>query len=212
MKNIILVEGKDDKAFIEKLIVGVEAKPITVEPLGGLSKDTMLRSLDAQRNAFLKNPYEKLGIIIDQDSFSTAERLTLVNECLQKVFGVQIINISTFIQTEIDGISLQIACYFINFEGKGELESLLTRIKTQDSPYSDCLNQWQNCLSDKVSQKEFDKLWVHYYLKYDTATHQERQQAGKYCTLEYSLQNKPHIWDLDSPILDELKGFLNLFD
>ena len=57
-----------------------------------------------------------------------------------------------------------------------------------------------------------DKLWVHYYLKYDTSTHQERQQAGKYCTLEYSLQHKSHIWDLDSPILDELKGFLGLFN
>ena len=212
MKNIILVEGKDDKAFIEKLMAGVEAKPITIEPLGGLSKDAMLKSLDAQKNALLKNPFEKLGIIIDQDSFSTVERLAYVNECLQAVFGVQIIDVSTFVQTEIDGIALEIACYFVNFEGKGELESLLTRIKTEGSPYSDCLNQWQNCLSDKVSQKEFDKLWVHYYLKYDTATHQERQQAGKYCTLEYSLQHKPHIWNLDSPILDELKGFLGLFN
>ncbi|MEA5459711.1 hypothetical protein VB796_11700 [Arcicella sp. LKC2W] len=65
---------------------------------------------------------------------------------------------------------------------------------------------------EKLSQKEFDKLWVYNYLKYDTATHQQRQQAGTYCTLEYSLQHKPHIWDFDSLILDELKGFLALFD
>jgi hypothetical protein len=212
MQNIILVEGKDDKAFIEKLMSGIEAKPITIEPLGGLSKDAMLKSLDAQRNAFLKKPYQKLGIIIDQDDFSIADRLTLVNECLQTIFGIQLENISSFMKVQVEDIPLQIACYFINFEGKGELESLLTRIKTQDSPYADCLNQWQNCLATKVSQKEFDKLWVHYYLKYDTATHQERQQAGKYCTFEYSLLKKSHIWDLESTVLDGLKGFLQLFD
>lgn len=100
----------------------------------------------------------------------------------------------------------------MNVDGKGELESLLTRIKTIDSPYADCLQQWQNCLSEKVSQKEFEKLWVHYYLKYDTATHQERQRAGKYYTLEYSLQEKTHIWDFESPILDELRVFLALLD
>jgi hypothetical protein len=140
MQNIILVEGKDDKAFVEKLMSGIEAKPITVEPLGGLSKEAMLKSLDAQRNAFLKKPYEKLGIIIDQDDFSIADRLALVNECLQAVFGIQLENVSSFVEVQIENMPLQIACYFINFEGKGELESLLTRIRTQTSSYADCLN------------------------------------------------------------------------
>jgi hypothetical protein len=72
--------------------------------------------------------------------------------------------------------------------------------------------QWQNCLIEKLSQKEFDKLWVYNYLKYDTATHQERQQAKTYCSLEYSFQHKTHIWKLDSPVLYELKDFLALFD
>ena len=212
MKNIILVEGKDDKAFIGYLIQGVEVKPFSVDVLGGLSKDALTRRLDSLKTGFLKTPFEKLGIIIDQDSFTTEERLAFVNECLQGNFNVQLSNNQTFTNFEIDGIPLQIACYFVNVAGKGELESLLTKIKTIASPYADCLRQWQNCLSDKVSQKEFDKLWVHYYLKYDTATHQERQQAGKYCTLEYSLQHKSHIWNLDSPILYELKGFLGLFN
>jgi hypothetical protein len=138
--------------------------------------------------------------------------LAFVNECLQGNFNIQLTDNQIFANLEIDGIPLHIACYFVNVKGKGELESLLTRIKTIASPYADCLQQWQNCLSEKVSQKEFDKLWVHYYLKYDTATHQERQQAGKYCTLEYSLQEKTHIWDFDSPVLDKLKGFLALFN
>jgi hypothetical protein len=212
MKNIILVEGKDDKSFIEYLIQGVEVKPFSVDVLGGLSKDALIKRLDSLKSSFLKNPFDKLGIIIDQDSFATEERLAFVNECLQGNFNIQLSDNQTFANLEIDGIPLQIACYFVNVDGKGELESLLTRIKTIASPYADCLQQWQNCLTEKVSQKEFDKLWVHYYLKYDTATHQERQQAGKYCTLEYSLQAKTSIWNFNSPILNELKGFLALFD
>lgn len=212
MKNIILVEGKDDKSFIEYLIQGVEVKEFSVDILGGLNKDALTRRLASLKTSFLKNPFEKLGIIIDQDSFTKEERLAFVNECLQESFDIQLSDSQIFVYLTIDKIPLQIACYFVNIDGTGELESLLTRIKTNPSPYADCLQQWQNCLSEKVSQKEFDKLWVHYYLKYDTATHQERQQAGRYCTLEYSLQHKSHIWDLDSPVLNELKGFLALFD
>lgn len=158
MKNIILVEGKDDKAFIEALIPSVETKPITVEKLEGLNQDALTKSLDSLKNSFLKKPFDKLGIIIDQDDFTKAERLAFVNEALEKVFGIKLTDTSTFTSVDINGDSLQIACYFINFEGKGELESLLTRIKTKPSPYADCLNQWQNCLERKVFQKEFDKL------------------------------------------------------
>ncbi len=211
MKNIILVEGKDDKVFIESLIPNADTKPITIEKLEGLSQESLIKSLDAQKNLFLKKPFEKLGIMIDQDDFTTTQRLAFVNEALQNVFDVELTETSAFTSVNINEEALQIACYFINFEQQGELESLLTRIKTQPSPYADCLNQWQNCLQTKVSQKEFDKLWVHYYLKYDTSTHQERQQASKYCSLEYSLTRNLPVWDLESPILNELKIFLDLF-
>lgn len=153
MKNIILVEGKDDKSFIEYLIQGVEVKPFSVDVLGGLSRDALTKRLDSLKTGFLKNPFEKLGIIIDQDSFTIQERLAFVNECLEGNFNVQLSNNQTFANLEIDGISFQIACYFVNVDGTGELESLLTRIKTQSSPYADCLQQWQNCLTEKVSQK-----------------------------------------------------------
>ncbi len=209
MKNIILVEGKDDKVFIKALIPSVEIKPIEAIEFGGLK--TLSTSLDAQKISFLKKPFEKLGIIIDQDDFTKAERLAFVNQAVEKAFGITLTDTSTFTVADIDGELLQIACYFVNFEGKGELESLLTRIKTQPSPHADCLNQWQNCLQTKVSQKEFDKLWVHYYVRWDTATHQERQQAGEYCTLKHSLTRNPAVWNLKDPILNDLKAFLDLF-
>ena len=215
MKNIILVEGKDN-FFIQRLIQG-----IVVKPMGGLNNLTM--ELNILKNSFPKTPYEKLGIILDQDIVTKSERLIFVNKCLQDVFGIQssendkvtpniqLSDTQIFSTIEIQEIPLQIACYFVNVNGVGELETLLRLIKTQLSPYSDCLQEWQNCLTEKVSQKEFDKLWVHYYIKHDTATRKERKQADQ-LTFENSLKKNPPIWDFNSPILDELKGFLALFE
>jgi len=216
MKNIILVEGKDD-FFIQRLIQGV-----VVKPMGGLNNLPM--ELNIIKNSLPKPPtsYEKLGIILDQDTVTKSERLTFVNQCLKDVFGIQsseddkvipniqLFDTEIFSTIEIQEIPLQIACYFVNVNGQGELETLLRLIKTQPSPYSDCLQEWQNCLSEKVSQKEFDKLWVHYYLKYDVATNKESKSGDK--LFERSFEQNPPIWDLDSPYLDELKGFLALFD
>lgn len=214
MRNIILVEGKDN-FFIQRLIQGV-----VVKPMGGLNNLTM--ELNILKNSFPKTPYEKLGIILDQDIVTKSERLIFVNKCLQDVFGIQLseddkvipniqlYDTEIFSTIEIQEIPLQIACYFLNVNGQGELETLLRLIKTQPSPYSDCLQEWQNCLTEKVSQKEFDKLWVHYYIKHDTATRRERKQADQ-LTFENSLQKNPSIWDFDSHYLDELKGFLSLF-
>jgi hypothetical protein len=170
----------------------------------------LTKRLDSLKTGFLKNPLEKLGIIIDQDSFTTEERLSFLNEFLQGNFNVQLSDNQIFANLEIDGIPLQIACYFVNVDGKRELESLLTKIKTIASPYADCLQQWQNCLTKKVSKKEFDKLWVHYYLKYDTATNDESKSGDK--LFQRSFEKNPPIWNFDSPVLNELKGFLALFD
>jgi hypothetical protein len=205
MKNIILVEGKDDKALIEYLSTDCQ-----VNNISGLNK--LVIELTKIKGSFLKTPYQKIGIILDQDTVTKAERLTFVNECLQQVFGIQLLDTETFVDLMVEEIPLQIACHFVNVDGKGEIETILRLIKNHQSNNADCLEKWQNCLTEKLSQKEFDKLWVYNYLKYDTATHQERQQAGTYCTLEYSLKHKIHIWNLASPVLDELKGFLASFD
>jgi hypothetical protein len=54
MKNIILVEGKDDKAFIEYLIQGVDVKEFSVNILEGLSKDALTKRLASLKTGFLK--------------------------------------------------------------------------------------------------------------------------------------------------------------
>lgn len=114
-------------------------------------------------------------------------------------------------------IPLQLGCYFTQVNQQGELETVLRAIKTQDSPYADCLETWRDCLKQhhqEISDKAFDKFWLSIYLRYDTCSKEEQKQAGRKCSmsaLEYVLREKSHILDFDHPILEAWKGFLRLF-
>lgn len=209
MKNIILVEGEEDKTFINALIlkIGIK-KPIFFEVLNGLDGAKLHSKLDSLKTSFPKTPFDKLIIIIDQDTYSKEDRLAFINKILKDTFDIVLLNTSTFISSEIDEIPFQIACYFTNVNGKGELEDLLFHIKAKESPHADCL---KNCLINTVSNKEIVKSWVYSYIKYDVSTKKDRKQANTFCTLEYSLKRTPSVWDLDHPILNELKLCLGLF-
>jgi hypothetical protein len=110
-----------------------------------------------------------------------------------------------------------LACYFTNFEGKGELETLLKAIKARKSPQADCLSSWKTCIESQgkdISDKDFDKFWVSIYLRYDTCSNQEQTQAGKKCSMsgfKYVMEHKKDIWDWNNPALDDLKEFFTLF-
>ena len=116
-----------------------------------------------------------------------------------------------------NGTKAELACYFTNVEGKGELETLLKAIKARDSPYADCLDSWKTCienLGNKINQKDFDKFWISNYIRYDTCSIQEQKQAGRKCSMsgfDYVMEHKKDIWDWDNPTLDDLKEFFKLF-
>jgi len=116
-----------------------------------------------------------------------------------------------------NGTNAKLACYFTNVGGKGELETLLKAIKARESPHADCLNSWKTCIESQgqqIDRKGFDKLWVSIYLRYDTCSDNEQQQAGKKCTMsgfDYVMERKKDIWDWDNPALDDLKKFFKLF-
>ncbi len=68
------------------------------------------------------------------------------------------------------------------------------------------------CLETKniqFSQKNFDKLWINFYSRYDTCSKDDMKQAHSKCSFEAAL--KKEIWDLDAPVLDDLKALLQLF-
>ncbi|MEG3848621.1 hypothetical protein QT971_14770 [Microcoleus sp. herbarium19] len=227
MSNIVIVESKNDRIFmqamVEKLNCDIEVEPPIYiddyESLEGLSETKLITTLKALEADLQKRDIEKIGIIIDIDNDSEAERLNLVNRCIKEVFESETLsNTKQFIDICGDnGTKAKLACHFTNVGGKGELETLLKEIKAIQSPYADCLNSWQTCIESQgkeINQKEFDKFWVSIYLRYDTCSDREQKQAGRKCTMsgfDYVMEHKKDIWNWNNPALDDLKEFFKLF-
>ena len=229
MSNILIVESKNDKIFIEKLIEilnfdNIEIdEPICVdnyECLDGWSKTAIIRALKSLSASLPKKNITKIGIVIDQDKHTKEERLNLINECVDQVFTKSVLlnDVSSLIEVKSNfDISLQLGCYFTNVNQQGDLDTLLKAIKTQDSDYADCLESWRNCIKEQektISNEDFDKFWINNYIRFDTCLKKERSQAYRKCSMynfDYILENKSHIFDFDNPVLDEIKAFLKLF-
>jgi hypothetical protein len=230
MSNLLIVESENDKYFIEALIKHLNIANVEVsdalicniddfECLGGLSSPKLATTLKAIKLRAKKDAIQKIGILIDIDNKTIIERLTLVNDALKTVFEteVELPTENRLIDYRIDEVqTVQIATYFTNANGEGELETLLKAIKSEDSTHADCLESWQNCLQEKgvrdgegLKQKDFDKFWVQQYVRYDTCTNREQRQAGTKCNNQAAMQ-KP-IWDFEHEYLNGLKDFLNLF-
>lgn len=227
MSNIVIVESKNDRIFmqamVEKLNCDIQVQsPIYIddyESLEGLSQTKLITTLKALEADLQKRDIEKIGIIIDIDNYSEPERLEWVNKCIQQVFESETLSSTKqFIDIGGDnGTKAKLACYFTNFEGKGELETLLKAIKARESPHADCLNSWKTCIESQepqIGRKDFDKFWVSIYLRYDTCSKQDRKQAEKKCSMsgfDYVMEHKKDIWDWNNPALDDLKEFFTLF-
>ncbi len=233
MSNILIVESKNDKIFIEKVIEVLNLKNISIDKpicvddydcLDGLSKESLISSLQSLSAQLLKQDILKVGIIIDQDNKTSDERLEFVNECVGQVFekqdSVSLTDTSSLIEVKTKSnisLELKLGCYFMNVNGVGELETVLKTIKTRDSHCADCLNDWRDCLTRQgktISEKDFDKFWVANYIRFDTCSNRESKRADAKCSMrnfDYVLQNKANIFDFESPVLDDLKTFVKLF-
>jgi hypothetical protein len=236
MSNKLIVESKNDKIFIEKLIeilnldniqvdepICEPKDPINIDKyqcLNGLNQDVMIEALGLLAQDLLKNDVTKVGIIIDQDFIKKEEKLSFINNCVNEVFetSTSLDDINKLITvTTKDDITLQLGCYFTNVNGQGELETVLKTIKTQLSPHADCLESWRSCLNEQeknILDKDFDKFWISNYIRFDTCSPQESKQAGRKCSMsafDYVLKEKSHIFDFEHSVLDELKDFLKLF-
>ena len=227
MSNIVIVESKNDRIFMQAMVDKLNcdlqvAPPIYIhdyKSLEGLSETELIKALKALEANIDKKGIEKIGIIIDIDNCSEQERLKFVDRCIEPVFKAESLSSTKqFIDICTDhGTKAKLACYFTNFEGKGELETLLKAIKARESPHADCLDSWKTCIESKgqqINQKGFDKFWVSIYLRYDTCSDNEQQQAGRKCTMsgfDYVMEHKKHIWNWEHPALDDLKEFFTLF-
>ncbi len=88
MSNILIVESKNDKIFIEALIDYLNAdltvdSPIQIDDydcLEGLNPGKVINSLKSLQAEAQKKDISKVGLMIDLDQFSEAERLAWVND------------------------------------------------------------------------------------------------------------------------------------
>jgi len=206
VSNILIVESENDKFFIESLVthmnIDIEVgNPIcTIDEyncMGGMGK--LKNRLEELRSRFLKgDDINQVGIIFDADNIGIEKRIEKINDIKNSVFY---------------DIELDLEIFIMNINGNGELETLLKEIKLIDSPIADCLEFWQECLDDKkLNKKDFDKLWIQIYQRYDCCDKKEQKQAGRKCNNEFSLKYK-YIYDLDKDIIElkNLKEFLEKF-
>ncbi len=226
--NKLIVESKNDKAFIEALIrhlnVAAEVdKPIFIddfESLDGLNPTKLTVKLNDVFSEVAKKPIEKIGILLDIDNEGVDNRLQLINDCLQNTSAKSaqfISKTNELIRYKIEGVDVEIACFFTNVNGIGELETVLKAIKNRESIYADCLESWKECLirnRKSISDKDFDKFWVANYVRFDTCSNRESRRAGEKCSLQnfdYVLEKTPPIFNFEHEVLNELKDFLKLF-
>lgn len=224
--NILIVESNNDKYFVQAIIhylnFNIEvAPPIIISEddyrsMNGLNQTKLKDAFKDLKADIQKGEIERVGIVIDIDDKGKSERINFINECIQEVFPESQLleEVKKFINITLDDINIQLACYFTNVDGQGELETVLKMIKSQNSDYADCLESWKDCLKNygkEIKIKDFDKFWVNTYLRYDTCSKRESKQAYRKCTFEYAMSEKTEIWNFDHPVLNDLKEFLQMF-
>jgi len=230
VSNRLIVESKNDQYFFQAIIdylnLQIEVDSISIEIseqdyklLDGSDLKKLKNILKDLKAEAQKSDIQKVGIILDIDHHAVPDRLALINQCLQDIFSpdIQLTNIKEFIPILVDDNNIEFASYFTNIDGKGELETVLKTIKSQDSVYADCLESWKTCLQNhgkEISEKDFNKFWISNYLRFDTCSNTDKKQAGKYCSMsgfKYVMENKTDIWNFEHSSLLELKDFLKLF-
>ncbi len=213
--NKLIVESKNDKIFVEKILKILNFQNIEVsEPiclidecicldgLGNLEKKLRDEKLDS---------INKIGILIDADNEGVSKRIEEVNKILKNLdINVEFNNINQLKKDEKNDI--EIACHILNIEDKGSLDNILKTIAKGKSEYADCLESWKKCLEEKgekVSDTTFIKFWVNNYLRFDTCDEEEQKKSSKKCNFEKALEKD--FWDFEHKSLDSLKDFLKLF-
>jgi len=204
VSKLLIVESNADKFFIEALLTHINLNIEVGEPLclvddyeciGGMGN--LEQKLKFVLTNINKGKVDKVGIIFDADSVGIEKREEEIKEKI----------ISVFNKYDEDIFSI----YIMNRDGFGELEDILKEIKTEESLYADCLEDWRACLSKnkiEVSDKIFNKFWMNNYIMYDTClSRKHKGQKSKYCIFEYAIKEKS-IWNFDHKILDALKEFL----
>lgn len=204
VSNLLIVEGKSDKDILESLINHINNLDIELdspicqidkcERLGGMGE--LEKKLNSLERRVKKESISKIGIIFDADKIGIEKRSKEIKEKIDLVFP--------------DNKEVEFLIHIININGKGELEDILKKITVNNSIMADCLYSWQDCLKDKkLDEKEFNKLWIQVYEKYDCCSKKEQENMKDNCNKKILLESKKiYNFDADIKELKELIEFL----
>lgn len=208
VSSLIIVEGSNDKIFIEHLI---KLDTIKVKSIYNIPEVFDISGVDGLQKKLKdekRDKYDNIGIIIDADREGIKSRINFINKSLQSVCDDVVLEKTNELKYS-KKLDVNFACYIMNVNGYGELDTLLKHIKIKESTYADCLSSWIHCLKEnnkEISEKDFDKLWVQFYIRFDSLPKKLRDNT--HSNIEYSIKN--NFYDFNSPLLDELKYFINL--
>jgi hypothetical protein len=205
VSNLLIVEGNSDKDIINSLIKHINIKNIEIDnPICNIDKCESLdgtgelyKKLESIKRRVRKESIKKIGIIFDADNIGIEKQTNNIQKIINSIFK-DITDIEFFI-------------HIININGYGELEDLLKSITSSPSKMANCLESWQKCLDDdkKLTDKEFNKLWVQVYEKYDCCTKKEQEDMKNKCNKQILLEKKKiYNFDKDIKELNDLKEFL----
>lgn len=233
-KHILFVEGESDERFFKTLIqysqnredINTSVQSIDFSKIGGSDEKKMEIAFRSIRTDLRNGNINSLGIIIDIDSYSLAERIEHINSAAVEAFGdYQFSNFSEVI-TQINlkpnnAIEIPFSYQIIKDEnGKGNIETLLQNLVTQNPIAANCLEEWRKCATAngvKIKQSDFSKFWKEVYIRYDYCSNKElAKHAVDNCTFEKSLNNmlideKPKAWNFEHDSLADLRNYLNQF-
>lgn len=235
IKNIILVEGTNDKIFVSGLLKFLKNDNTEVDQFiafdyfEGSDVKTISNKLKVILPSLLTYPIEKVGIILDIDDFSTEQRIMHLNEALNIAFinysFEEFTNENNTINVILnDSREISFSYYLMqNQIGKGNTESVLKEIVVANPLSAQCLTLWKNCTNEqdgrKISESQFLKEWINFYIRYDYCSDRKLSKHAKdNCNLEKSINNifikdKPKAWDFSKDIdsLNKLKKYLKRF-
>lgn len=206
VSSLLIVEGKSDKEIIENLVHFMNLSSIEIdspvcnidkcEALGGIGE--LEKKLTSLKSRVKKEDIKTVGIIFDADKMGVDTRTQEIESIIQRVFG--------------DSSDVIFKIHILHIDDRGELEDILKLITSNDPIMANCLNAWQECLSNKkLDDKELNKLWIQVYQKYDCCTKEEQENMRDNCNAQKLLEEKK-IYDFNRDVepLNTLKKFLRL--
>jgi hypothetical protein len=238
MKHKIIVESKNDRFFFERLLSNMEVRrnngaQVGVEPicpeediafdeLKGLDSTKLKTKVKDVIADFRKEKLQKIGILLDRDDASESERLRLIDEAVQRAcreMGAEcagpIARLNTFYEIAYRGQRFSLACGLVGLDGRGEMAHLLQATANRPADLADCLKTWRACAESKghaVKDKDFVKLWVDFYIRWDTCDKNDRKQAYRKCSMHnFETVLEKDIFDFEHEALSELKTFFAPF-